>query len=85
MEQKTAFESLVGDFLQQLGYSLTSETRRDFRSVRLRTTYLPIFEAKRWIRDNTPLGRLVRLDRLEIEPERSPSVILWEGRKKASD
>ena len=69
-EQTAAFEALVGDYLQELGYTLASETRRriSLRAARLRTTYLAMFEAKHWARANTPLGRLVRLERIEIEP-----------------
>ena len=70
-EQIAAFEALVGDFLQELGYTPVSEPKRrtSLRAVRLRTTYLAMFEAKHWIRANTPLGRFVRLGRIEIEPK----------------
>jgi hypothetical protein len=70
LEQTALFEALVGDFLQGLGYTLTTETRRrmSLRAARLRTAYLAMFEAKHWARDKTPLGRLVRLERIEIEP-----------------
>jgi hypothetical protein len=70
-EQTAAFEDLVGDCLQELGYTLASETRRrmSLRAARLRTAYLAMFESKHWARANTPLGRFVRLERIEIEPE----------------
>jgi hypothetical protein len=69
-EQTAAFEDLVGSCLQELGYTLASETRRrmSLRATLLRTTYLAMFEAKHWIRTNTPLSRLVRLERIELEP-----------------
>jgi Sulfotransferase family len=69
-EETAAFEALVGDYLQELGYKLASETRRkmSLRAARLRTTYLAMFGAKHWARANTPLGRLVRLERIEIKP-----------------
>ena len=70
-EQTADFETLVGEFLRELGYSLVSEPNRsmNLRAARLRATYLAMFETKSWIRTNTPLGRLVRLERLGIKPE----------------
>jgi hypothetical protein len=67
--QAASLESLVGGFLQELGYTLVSETRpkKSLRVARMRTTYLTMFEAKNWIRVNTPLGRFVRLERIKIE------------------
>jgi hypothetical protein len=84
-EQKTAFESLVGDFLRQLEYPVESESRRNLRAVRLRTTYLPLFGGKLWLRDNTVMGRFVRLERLGIEPKLSPSEALGGDQRKASN
>ena len=71
--QVAAFEALVGDFLQELGYTLDSESERgtSLRRARLRASYFAMFEAKHWMRANTPLGRLVRLGRIGIEPETS--------------
>jgi hypothetical protein len=69
-EEIAAFEELIGDSLRELGYTPVSETKRrtSLRAVRLRTTYLAMFEAKHWLRTNTPLGRFVRLERIEMEP-----------------
>jgi hypothetical protein len=36
----------------------------------MRATYLPMFEAKQWLK-RTPLGTFVHLDTIEIEPEAS--------------
>jgi Sulfotransferase family len=68
-EQIAAFEDLVGDFLQELAYTPGSEIKRrtSLRTVRLRTTYRTMFEAKQWMRDNTPLGRFVRMERIQIK------------------
>ncbi|MGC2172343.1 MAG: sulfotransferase [Candidatus Sulfotelmatobacter sp.] len=68
-EQAAAFEALVGDFLQDLGYAPVSaaKPRKSLRAARLRATYLTMFEAKHWIKTNTPLGRFVRLGRILIE------------------
>ena len=69
-EQAAAFEALVGDFLEELGYGLASEGHRlaSARASRLRTTYLAMFEAKHRLKA-TPFGRLVSLDPLEVEPK----------------
>jgi hypothetical protein len=65
-EQLAAFEALVGDFLHELGYTPVSKTRRrmSLRALRLRTTYLAMFEAKYRIKA-TPLGQFVRLEPIE--------------------
>jgi Sulfotransferase family len=70
-EQITEFEQLVGDFLLTLGYSLFSEAKRatSLRAARMRATYLPLFEAKHWIKTNTPLGWFVDLERIETAPQ----------------
>ncbi len=68
-EQLAAFEELVGDFLLELGYSLSSEPKQktSLRVARLRTTYLALFEAKHRMKA-TPLGRFVGLGYIEVEP-----------------
>jgi hypothetical protein len=69
-EQVAALEDLIGDFLLELGYSLSSEARRraGLRVARLRT-YPVMFEAKHWMKA-TPLGRFVHLKNLEVEPDK---------------
>lgn len=68
-EEIVAFEGLVGATLAELGYQLSSATkpRNDFRTARMRASYLSLFSTKHWIKTKTPLGRLVRLERIEIE------------------
>ena len=70
-EQTADFEQLVGDFLLKLGYRLFSEVKREtsLRAARMRATYLAMFEAKHWMRTNTPLGRFVNLQRIETDPQ----------------
>ena len=70
-QQIASFEALVGDFLQELGYAPISASGRRVspRSMRLRSSYLTMFEAKHWIRAKTPLGRFVRLKGIEMEPK----------------
>jgi hypothetical protein len=70
LPQTAAFEALVGDFLKELGYTLGSETvQKNNRAARLRMAYFAMFAAKYWARTNTPLGRFVRLERIEVRPE----------------
>jgi hypothetical protein len=70
-EQKSAFEGIVGDFLEELGYIPASSVARkgSLQAFQLRATYLSMFAAKQWMRINTPLGRWVKLERIEIEPK----------------
>jgi hypothetical protein len=70
--QIAGLEELIGDFLAELEYSLLSEGKREtsLRAARLRATYLPMFEAKHWMK-STSLGRFVRLESMEIESKTS--------------
>lgn len=69
-QQITAFEKLVGESLQEWGYSLGSDAkpRASLKAIGLQTTYRAMFELKHWVK-STPLGRWVRLERIEIEPK----------------
>jgi len=62
------FEAVVGDFLRELGYEVSADpkTKSSLRALRLRSTYLPMFAAKQWLKSKTPLGRLVDIRRMEI-------------------
>ena len=74
-QEESWFEELVGDRLKELRYALASEGRSPgLRAMRLRATYHAMFEAKQWIKTHTPLGRRVRLGRIEIEPHDHPSI-----------
>jgi hypothetical protein len=75
-KQIAGLEELIGDALVDLGYGLFSEVKHgtSFRAGRMRATYLAMFEAKQWIRVNTPLGRMVQLERIEIEGQTPASV-----------
>jgi hypothetical protein len=63
------FEDLLGSFLQELGYPLGSagHHRTSLLAARLRSTYIPLFEAKQWIKTHTAFGRLVKLGRIQME------------------
>jgi hypothetical protein len=68
-EEIASFETLVGRTLAELGYQLssTSKPRHDLHAARMRANYLCLFAAKHWLKSKTPVGRLVRLERIEIE------------------
>ena len=66
-EQLASFEALVGDFLRELGYHLSSSRRINFSESRLRWTYLRWFEARHWLKSRTVLGRFSAIDRIGIE------------------
>jgi hypothetical protein len=72
-QQLADFESLTGDFLRELGYPLSSIPRHDFRSMRLRSTYLAGFTLRHWLKSRTPLGRFSKLERMEIAEGSSPA------------
>jgi len=62
------FEGLVGDRLEELSYPLVSGGRTSrLRALRLQATYLTMFPVKQWLKTHTPLGRMVRLGRIQIE------------------
>ena len=60
-DQLGLFESLVGDYLKQLGYALSgSEWAKSSLSVKgVRTVYRAYYEFKQWAKINTPLSRLM--------------------------
>lgn len=61
-------EQLIGDRLQELGYPLAGERRGpNFYTMRMRTTYFTMFQAKQWMKTHTPLGRRVKLGRIHAE------------------
>jgi hypothetical protein len=76
-----AFEELVGDFLREMQYPVTSQKRRSLRAARLRSTYFSMFAAKRWAR-HTSLGRLVRLQHIESETD-PPGRDNFPGKKRS--
>jgi hypothetical protein len=66
------FEALVGDRLVELNYPLVSGGgTSSLRTLRLKATYLTMFPVKQWLKAHTPLGRTVRLGRIQIEHHNS--------------
>jgi hypothetical protein len=61
-DQLILFESLVGDYLELLGYPLSGSNARATHSLavkRMRVVYRAYYEFKQWAKVNTPLSRLM--------------------------
>jgi hypothetical protein len=60
-DQLVLFESLVGDYLQQLSYTLSgiAQPKRPLAVKRMRRVYRAYYEFKQWAKINTPLSRLM--------------------------
>jgi len=61
-DQLASFESLVGDYLEQLNYALSNTKPSAKRSLAVKTmksTYRTWYEFKQWVKINTPLSRLM--------------------------
>jgi hypothetical protein len=61
-DQLILFESLVGDYLQLLGYALSRDDMRAKHSLavkRMRAVYRAYYELKQWAKINTPLSRFM--------------------------
>jgi len=61
-DQLVLFESLVGDYLHELGYALSGSSEQARRSLavkRTRSLYRAYYEFKQWAKINTPLSRLL--------------------------
>ena len=68
-EQLAGFEELVGDFLKQLGYQVSTEMKPGAGAARLRSTYLPWFSLRHTLKSGTPLGRFSSIERMEIDAQ----------------
>jgi hypothetical protein len=61
-EQLLWFEKLVGGYLQELGYQLSTATagsNHRFTVKRMRLMYGTFYECKQWAKINTPLSRMM--------------------------
>jgi hypothetical protein len=59
--QLTLFEDAVGDYMQELGYALSSNTKakHSLAARRMRLVYRNFYDLKQWAKINTPLSRLM--------------------------
>jgi hypothetical protein len=61
-DQLAVFESLVGDYLEELGYALSGISANAKQSLTAKSTrqiYRAYYEFKQWAKINTPLSRLM--------------------------
>lgn len=61
-DQLIEFERLVGAYLQELGYPLSSEPAKlshSWSTQRMRSVYAAYYECKQWAKIHTPLTRLM--------------------------
>jgi len=64
-----ALEALVGSFLEETGYRLTTpeaQRKPGARERLLRAVYFNLLESKFWLKTGTPAGRLANLAELEL-------------------
>ena len=67
--QIDAIEATIGDCLGELGYALNCTGRKSgLREKFTRAFYLNLLEAKSWLKNRTPAGRLTNLEALELSP-----------------
>ena len=68
-EEVAALESLVGEFLEELGYPLTTlekERKLGLREKWMRALYPDFLNTKLWLKIATPLGKLADVSALEL-------------------
>jgi hypothetical protein len=60
-QQLALFENLVGDYMQELGYTLSNNTpaKHSLAARRSRLAYRMFYDFKQWAKINTPLSRLM--------------------------
>jgi Sulfotransferase family len=68
-----ALERVSGELLEELGYPLAAVSNygkgHPSYSRILRKIYLAYFKSKQWLKSNTPLGRFVSVDPLELREQ----------------
>jgi hypothetical protein len=63
---------MVGDCLEELGYSLTSPAKLKESGLRekcMRASYFKLLNAKFWLKTRTPVGRFANLGALELSDD----------------
>jgi len=59
-EQLAKFETLIGGYMQELGYTLSTVGKNgSLRSKSMRATYEAFYGLKQWAKINTPLSRMM--------------------------
>jgi LPS sulfotransferase NodH len=71
-EQVASLEALVGDCLEDFGYTLTTSPEKRVGGLRekwVRNFYPALLETKLWIKTRTPMGRFANLSALHLSNE----------------
>jgi len=64
--QVAMLESLIGDRLQELGYTLSLNSKIGARARYMRQIYPQLFATKLWLKDHTPLGRFTDIGPMKM-------------------
>jgi LPS sulfotransferase NodH len=71
-----AIEAQVGDYLEELGYTLSPAVegrKAGLRENSVRAFYFSLLNAKLWLKTRTPAGRLANLEALELSDSPEPT------------
>jgi hypothetical protein len=71
-----AIEAIVGEYLEELGYPISSAgkaRKSGLRETCMRTFYFGLLNTKLWLKTRTPLGRLTSLEALELSDSDEPT------------
>lgn len=71
-EAIVALESAVGDYLEELGYPLTTPGHERSKAARvawMRGLYPHFLDTKLWLKASTPVGRMANLSALELDEQ----------------
>jgi len=58
-DQLMQFETLVGEYMQELGYAVSADQNSSLSRARKRLIYQAYYECKQWAKIHTPLSRLM--------------------------
>jgi hypothetical protein len=75
-KEVAALESLVGDCLEELGYTLTTpaqDRKPGLRDRWMRAVYPTFLDTKLWLKLHTPVGRMANLSALELSDSAAPT------------
>jgi len=68
-DELVSIEAMIGEYLEELGYPLSSPQavrKAGLREKYTRTFYFELLNAKLWLKTQTPAGRLTNLEALEL-------------------
>jgi hypothetical protein len=74
--QVASVEAIIGEYLEELGYPLSSQAgarKSTLRKKCMRAFYFNLLNAKLWLKTRTPAGRLANLEALELSDSIEPT------------